>query len=93
MLPIIVMAALFAACTKDKAPVTNNGTNNNTQGQYGTLASVMQNAMAKSQKKTIDASAGASFYGAGGTRFVIPANAFMKEDGTNVTGNVDIEIR
>lgn len=93
ILPIIVMAALFAACTKDKAPVANNGNNNHTQGQYASLSAVMQNAMVKSQKKTIDASAGASFYASGGTRIVIPANAFMTENGANVTGNVEIEIR
>ncbi len=92
IIPAIALTVIsLASCRKDTAVTTP--TPQPAQGHYASLATIFSDIKVKSKTVIIDASAGGSFYGKDGTRFVIPANSLIKLDGTPVTGNVDIEIK
>lgn len=73
------------ACTKS---YKNQGTPN---GSY-TLQSAFASLAVLPKTVTINAGTGGTFAGNSGTRYIVPAGAFKKSDGTVVTGNVDVTV-
>src|SRR6185437_3037252 len=87
--PLLVLLTLSViSCKKnDKSSPANN-----TPGSYTSLSSIYRQLAPKSKIVTVNADDGSSFYGNSGTRYIFPAGAFVKGDGTNVTGNIQIEV-
>ncbi|MGC4056987.1 MAG: hypothetical protein QM743_02560 [Chitinophagaceae bacterium] len=76
-------------------PQNNNNNNNNGGGgttTYQSFSREFEQLAPRKMTKSIDAAAGASFYGYSGTRYVFPANAFQTASGTVVTGMVDLQV-
>ena len=85
---IAVMFLVLAASCKNSDPstvVTTTGTYNSLNDIYNLL---------RNQPKTVtlDATAGGSFYGNSGTRYVFPPSSFMDGAGNTITGNVQISV-
>ncbi|MCW3120754.1 MAG: hypothetical protein JWQ38_246 [Flavipsychrobacter sp.] len=105
LLPIVLLAILFAACKKKESTVstaittptvvTTPSVTPTPISKYKTYGSIDEIYNALKLQPTVvnfDAAAGASFYGNGGTRYVIPPNCLQTATGATVTGSVRVEV-
>lgn len=79
-----VALTVLAACNKDYSPTPTN--------TYTSFQEAFTELAPKSKTVTIKASAGGSFRGNSGTRYVFPANAFRNSSGGVVTGDVQVTV-
>lgn len=92
LMSIASLCLLIIGCKKEKDNVVPTTDNNNQKPTFSSVSEVFNQLKVKPKTVTINASTGASFYGNSGTRYIIPANALEKMDGTAVSGNVDITV-
>ncbi|MCW3120755.1 MAG: hypothetical protein JWQ38_247 [Flavipsychrobacter sp.] len=90
LLPVVLLAILFASCKKKDGSVSTTNTNN--FKTYTSMDEVFALLALQPKVMTFDAQAGASFYGNSGTRYVFKKNSFIYANGDTVTGNVQIEV-
>jgi hypothetical protein len=87
LVPIAFLGLLAASCQKESA---NNYV---VSGPYKSVDDVFAEAAQTSVRSSVSVSAGGSVRAQGGSRFIIPANAFMDENWQAVTGSVDVEVK
>lgn len=79
---------LFAACGKND----DTRLNYTVSGPYANIAQVMAGGAPKAVTTSISITAGGSARGQGGTRVLIPANAFVDANGNALTGAVEVAV-
>ena len=84
LLPVAVATLFITACNKDY--------NTGTSATYSSMDDVFDQLEVKAKVVTIDASAGGSFYGNSGTRYLFPPASLQDESGQPVTGNVQVSV-
>lgn len=80
----------FVACKKDKVIVTK--TSNPTVAESLDVISMWKSRAPKAQGFQVDNATGGSFTTTAGTYFWFEAGSFLHEDGTPVTGKVDVSV-
>jgi len=93
-LPIVAMTAMiYAACsTSEYDPGIAPGSVNNEPAGIYNMATVMAELAPKTKTVSINVSTGGTFRGNSGTRYNIPANAFVTSTGAAVTGTVEVHV-
>jgi len=79
----ILVLTCAVACRKEK---------NNNSGPVYTMYSAFTEVAPKEMIQNIEAATGGSFRGNSGSRYIIPANAFVNSAGTIITGTVQIHV-
>lgn len=79
---------LLAACKKDD----DTSKNYVVSGPYGNMDDAYASAVQKPTTASVSVSSGGSVRSISGTRFIIPANAFIDASGNPVTGSVDVVV-
>lgn len=96
---VVAVSLCIFGCKKEKEniiPTTNNSGNNNNpkpKPTYNNVGEVFKLLEVKPKTVIIDANKNETFYGSSGTRYIIPANALEKMDGSPVSGNVEVTVR
>lgn len=81
-------ALLFSACSKSEDPPQNYLVS----GPYSNIAQVMASGAPKAVNASVSVTSGGTARAQGGTRVVIPPNAFVDAQGLAVSGAVDVSV-
>jgi hypothetical protein len=87
LLPAVAAMLLFS-CNKGD----NNTLNTTTPGGYASLDDIFNRTAPAATTQSIIVSQGGSILSRGGTRFIIPRDAFQTYSGAIVTGSVDVKV-
>lgn len=87
--PIALFLLLATSCKKEEP---NNNVTISTYKTYSSMDEIFNELSLKPKVVSIDAAAGASFYGNSGTRYIFQPNCFIDATGATVTGNIQIEV-
>ncbi len=88
LVTLVLFAVIFHSCKKP-----DNNTNPGVYATYSSIDTIFTMLQAPSKFVTFDASAGSSFYGSSGTRYVFPAGCFQDAYGNIVSGIVLVEVK
>ncbi len=89
---LIVAACLsFTACKKDESSNPAPGIKDNKDGQA--IAAFMRKNGPQFEVFSIEATRGGTFTSTKGVKYKIPANVFVKKDGSAVTGAVSVSVK
>ncbi len=87
--PIGLCLLLATSCKKEEP---NNNVTIPTYKTYSSMDEIFNELSLKPKVISVDATAGSSFYGNSGTRYILPPNCFLDASGAIVTGNVQVEV-
>ncbi len=89
----IIAASLFTSCSGNEMIMDDDYVAAPTSGQYNSLAEFHKKYESKPITISFDESVGATYTTAQGTIISIPPNAFDHQDGSSVSGTVQIEFK
>lgn len=89
---VLIAGVCFAIAAMLPSCKQKDYNKNVTPGNLSSMNDVFNKLSLKSKTLTVDATAGGSFYGNSGTRYYFAPNSFQTENGTSVTGQVQIEV-
>ncbi len=90
LLASVILGVLVSNSCKKKE---DNNTPVLVYGTYSSIDTIFTILGTPSKFVTFDATTGASFYGASGTRYIIPGGSFQDASGTVVTGLIQMEVK
>lgn len=90
---LVIGTLTIQSCKKDRTTVIVNNTTGTTKGTVLNPLNTFASAAPMKQSFTFDNSTGALITGSKGSQFYFPPSSLLYQNGTEVTGNVQVEIR